>query len=103
MNTIQAAHAQLVARLAAIKPRPIPVFPEPEDFMERIAHMQSMALAVDQYILALGRECQENVRGSFDISLFTAPLSNTLDGNAIYELECIAEELADEMADEEVA
>lgn len=100
--SIITAHATLIAKLAAIKPRPIPVFPEPEDFMERIAHMREIALAVDQYILALGRECAENVRGTFDISLFVAPLTNALDGNALFELEAVAEELQDELLDEEV-
>lgn len=95
------AHSDLVAKLAALKPRAIPVFPEPEDFMERVGHMREIALAVDTYILALGRECQENVRGTFDLSLFVAPLTNAIDGNSLYEIKCAAEVLADEMAEEE--
>lgn len=95
-------HSEMLTKLSMLMPRPIPVFPDPDDFRERIAHMREIALAVDQYILALGRECQENVRGGFDLSLFVAPLTNALDGNAIYEIECAAEELADEMALETV-
>lgn len=97
------AQSAMIAKLASLKPHPIPTFPEPEDFMERAAHMREVALAVDAYILALGQDAKENVRGSFDLSLFTSPLSDAINGNATYELESYAEELEDEMADEGVS
>lgn len=96
------AHAELTARLAALKPQPIPTYPDPEDFIERAAHMRDLALAVDAYILALGRDCEENSPSTIDLSLFTAPLTNTLDGNALWELENVADELREEMADDGV-
>lgn len=95
------AHCELIAKLAAIKPRAIPVCPEPDDFIERAAHMRDIALAVDAYILALGQDSKENVSGSFDLSLFMAPLTNALDGNAIFELHEVAEELRNETADDD--
>ncbi len=100
--TIIQAHAAMIAKLATLKPEPIPTFPEPDDFLLRIAHMREVAIAVDTYILALGQECKENVRGRFDLSTFTAPLSNALDGFSIFELEQVAEELEQEMIDEGV-
>lgn len=91
------AHSELIAALAAIKPHAIPTrYPEPEDFLQRAAHMRDVALAVDTYILALGRDCAENVRSTFDLSLFVAPLTNAIDGNAIYELECCAKDVENE-------
>lgn len=96
------AHAELVATLATLKPHQIPTCPEPDDFIERAAHLRDIAMAVDAYILALGHDCAENVSGSFDLSLFMAQLTNALSGNALYELECVADELRDEMEDERV-
>lgn len=101
--TILKAHSEMIAELAKLKPHALPTFPDPDDFLELAAHMRDVALAVDQYILALGREAKENVRGRFDLSLFTATLSNAIDGQSLYELECCAEELEDEMADDGVA
>ncbi len=94
--TINTAHSELIAKLAAIKPPAIPTFPEPEDLQLMAGHLRAVAIAVDTYVLAVGRECQSNVRSSLDLSLFIGPLTNALDGNAIYEIECCAEEIADE-------
>lgn len=96
MNTIQAAHSALIARLAELRPRPIPTYPDQEDWDTRNAHLQDVALAVDAYILAIGRDCASNVRGSFDLSLFTARLTNDLQGNATYEIECAGNDWAAE-------
>lgn len=81
-------HAALIARLAELRPRPLPTYPDQEDWDTRNAHLQDVALAVDAYILAVGRDCASNCRGSFDLSLFTARLTNDLQGNATYEIEC---------------
>lgn len=102
--TIINAHATLIARLAELRPRPIPTYPDDEDFLARSTHLQDIALAVDAYILAIGRDCAENCRSSFDLSLFTARLTNDLQGNATYEIECAARDWANESAQyEEVA
>lgn len=90
------AHTELLTRIAALKPKAIPTFPEPGDFIERGAHLSSIALAVDAYILAIGQDAKENMRSGFDLSLFVAPLTNAIEGNAIYELESCAEELAND-------
>lgn len=98
MDSIQKSHSTLVARLAELRPRPIPTYPDQEDWDARNAHLQDVALAVDAYILAVGRDCASNRRGGFDLSLFTARLTNDLQGNATYEIECAGREWADESA-----
>ena len=90
--TITKAHTELIARLAALRSRPLPTYPPAEDVLALNRHLQDVALAVDAYILEIGREAQCSSRNSFDLAPFTAPLTNAIQGNATYELECLADE-----------
>jgi hypothetical protein len=99
VSTIQDAHSKLIAALAVIKPKSLPTYPEAEDVLALNEHLQAVALAVDGYVLEIGKEAKSNSRNGFDLSLFIAPLSNMIQGNATYELECLAQAWADENAE----
>jgi hypothetical protein len=71
-KNICGAHAEFVALLARIRPRPIPVSPNPADLEERADHLSKVFAAVSFYLTAILQDTAQNVPGGFDLRYINA-------------------------------
>jgi hypothetical protein len=90
-HPLKVAHAAMLAGLGRLVVPVIPVFPEPVDFEAVAEHMRDVAEIVDDYMTAIGDHVAENASVKIDLSLFAAPLLESIDGNATFEIERVAE------------
>ena len=88
------AHAMLVTRLAAVRPnRIVGGYADEVDLEMRATHLMDLAHIVDAYILALGRDVQENTSQSIELADFTDQVTAALEGNATFQLSRAAQRI----------
>ena len=102
-NLIAKAHADFVMALAARKPRPIALEPEPEDFTDRAILCEELIERVKAHLTALVEDAAENdaehlIRDARLAASIDAHLSD-LKGDITGTLEQVAERLREERYD----
>ena len=65
------------------------------DLEMRATHLMDLARIVDAYILALGRDVQDNSSQPIDLADFTDQLCAALEGNAAFQLSRAAQSVRD--------
>lgn len=91
-NPFETARLALVKKLLAVKaPGSFSVFPVPQEFTGIIDHMREVAGIVDEWCAAIGHEVADNSSSRVDIDLFRSPMTDAIDGNAMWEIEKQAE------------
>lgn len=99
-SDIDLAHAELVRRLAAIRPnRIVGGFADPADLEARADYLLALAAAIDLFILACGEDAAGKVSGNFDLRDFTDVLRGALEGDACAQLNQRADLVLEELHD----
>lgn len=80
MANVTAAFQRMQAELADLGPFKLPLFPEPEDFIDAKRHMQDVAIIMDAYFHELGFDLRGNSNSSVDIDAFKGIVLGALDG-----------------------
>jgi hypothetical protein len=92
-SNLQAAHTQLVARLLSIRPPAIVGEADGPDIRALSDYLVAIADAVDPLIEAMGKEAKSHAGSPFDLDCFKNPLFKAIEGNALFDLAALAEEL----------
>ena len=66
-SPVRAAHAELLAALAAHPPRPLPLNPNTFDLEDRADHLNKVLNALSVYMTAILDDTAENVPGGLDL------------------------------------
>lgn len=99
-NPFEAARLTLIQRLLQIRaPKPIGAFALPSDFLAIRDHIVDAVEAFDDWIESIGFQVQENSPRDIDMRLFEDTFSAAVHGNALFELEELADETRDAQAD----
>jgi hypothetical protein len=75
-NSVQAAHAEFVAVLAANPPWPIPVGVNATDLEDRADHLKTVLDALSVYVTAILHDTAQNALGGLDLRYINALLSD---------------------------
>lgn len=95
---IAAAHAAMVAKLAAIIPPRLYASNDPEDFEATADYLLAVARVVDGMIRAVGEEVKSSANVRIDMDCFTDTLTHSLEGFATFEITRAADEIKAERA-----
>lgn len=93
MPSLEIAQAQLIAKLRTLRPVHFPPLAGSTDMLAARDHLVEVATAVDAYVLAIGQEAKRSTGTVFCADLFENVFSDALAGNALYELEAVAQEI----------
>lgn len=97
-SPFEAIRRQLIAKLLGVKaPAGFGSFPAPSDFTAVVDHMREVAAIVDEWCAAIGHQVADNSSARVDQSLFRSPMTDAIDGNAMWEVEKQGESLIAEM------
>jgi hypothetical protein len=98
-NPFETARLALIKKLLEVKaPGRFSVFPIPAEFTSVVDHMREVATIVDEWCAAIGHVVEDNSSSRVDIALFRSPMTDAIDGNAMWEVEKQAEALIEDCA-----
>jgi hypothetical protein len=76
---IHEAFSLLLAAMLCTPPHQIKYEADECDWNERILHLHKISLALDAYLMELGKDCASHARTAFDAKAFVDPIGDALD------------------------
>jgi hypothetical protein len=73
---VRAAHAEFVAALTGVPPRPIPVYADAIDLQDRADHVVAVLTALSAYLTTILDDTAQNVPGGIELRQIDAALSD---------------------------
>lgn len=97
VSHIEAAYHGMIEKLKAVAvPRGFSVFPVPSQFAAVADFMRETAGIIDEMYAAIGHEVADNSTVRVDMTVFLSPCTDSIDGNALFEVERSCEALIED-------